>query len=332
MTNPLEQIANLIDKSQRILITSHKDPDGDSIGSQLALAELLEGRNKEFRIINQGHIPSKYGFLDSQGKILSQDLKEDFKPDLVIVLECAGLDRIGWVGKLIEPEAKIINIDHHLDNERFGTVNLLNSDASAVGEMIYDIFKYLNYPISQNAATNLYAAILTDTGRFGFNNTTSRCLEICAELIRCGANPKLVTDRIYFGLEKSYMSLLGHLLSSMQFFENNRICLFELKKGTLEKYGVGSNETEGLVNHTLFTKGVAVGILLIELEENRVRVGLRSQNNFDVSKLAKEFGGGGHKNAAGCIVSAKLEEVKQLILKQIGKELKCELGGVAITK
>ena len=332
MNDPFEQIASLIDKSHRVLVTSHKDPDGDSIGSQLALVELLEHEGKEFRIMNQGRLPAKYRFLDPQGKISNQDTQEDFKADLFIVLECAGLERTGWVRKMIKPKAKIINIDHHLENDSFGTVNLLNCKASAVGEMIYEIFKFVNYPISQNVATKLYAAILTDTGRFRFSNTSPRCLEICADLIRCGANPKLITAQIYFGLERSYMSLLGYLLANMQFFEDDRICCFELKGGTLPEHGVASSDTEGLVDHTLFIKGVVVGILLTQLDESKVRVNLRSQNDFDVSRAAKEFGGGGHKNAACCTVSGNLQEARELILRRIRKELKCELGGVTIIK
>ena len=332
MKEKLKQIINLIDNARQILITSHKGPDGDSIGSQLALAELLKYKNKDFKIVNQGDLPDKYRFLNQDKKILNQLPKEDFKADLVIVLECSSLDRIGWVKDMIESETKIINIDHHLDNSSFGTINYLDHQASAVGEMIYNIFEYTNCPISKNIATYLYSAILTDTGRFRFVNTNPGCLEVCANLIKAGANPRFKADQIYFKHQKAYMQLLGHLLNDMEFFENDQICCFKLKQVIMEKYGVVHAETEGLANYTLFIKGVIVGILLTESEDGRVRVGLRSQNDFDVSKLAKFFEGGGHKNAAGCTVSGNLEEVKELIIKQIKGEFKRELGGVVISK
>lgn len=332
MKEKIRQIVDLIDRAKRIVVTSHKDPDGDSIGSQLALAKLLSYKKKEFKILNQGDLSSKYRFLDQEKRIETCPPKEDFGADLVIVLECSNLDRIGWVKDMINPKAEIINIDHHPDNTSFGKINYLDHQASAVGEMIYNIFQYLNCPIDQETATLLYATILTDTGRFRFVNTTPRCLEVCANLIKFGADPRLITDQIYFSSDKNYMKLLGYLLINMELFEDGQICFFSLNRKVMEKYGVAPWETEGLVNHTLFTKGVAVGALLIESEDDRVRVGLRSQNDFDVSKLAKSFEGGGHKNAAGCIITENLNKAKQLLLEQIKKEQKRELGGVVISK
>ncbi|MCJ7509095.1 MAG: bifunctional oligoribonuclease/PAP phosphatase NrnA, partial [candidate division Zixibacteria bacterium] len=244
MKAKIKQIVNLIDKSKRILITSHKDPDGDSIGSQLALAELLKRKNKQFKIMNQGEMPIKYHFLDRNNEIITRPPKKSFKADLVIILECSNLDRIGWVKNMIHPEAKIITIDHHSEDNCCGTVNYSDPLASAVGEMIYDIFEYLNYPLDAKIATWLYSAILTDTGRFRFINTTPRSLEICANLIKWGANPRFITDRIYFDHQKSYMQLLGNLLTHMEFFENNRICCFTLKQSAMKKYGIASAETE----------------------------------------------------------------------------------------
>ena len=326
MKDRIKQIVNLIDKSKRILITSHKDPDGDSIGSQLALAELLKRKNKQFKIMNQGQMPIKYHFLDQDSEIITRPPKKFFKADLVIILECNNLDRIGWVKDVIYPEAKIITIDHHSEENYCGTINYSDPLASAVGEMIYDIFEYLNYPLDAKTATRLYSAILTDTGRFRFINTTPRCLEVCANLIRSGANPKFITDRIYFEHHKSYMQILGYLLTHMEFFEDNRICCLTLKQSTMKKYGIASAETEGLVNYALYVKGVIVGFILSELGQSRVHVGLRSQGQFNVSRLAKSFGGGGHKNASGCTIPGNLQEVKKLLIKKIKMEFGRELG------
>lgn len=321
MKKEIKRIANLINSTNQVLITSHKDPDGDSIGSQLALAQLLKDKRKDFRIVNQGNLPSKYRFLDQDGQIMTKSPKKAFQAGLAIVLECSTLDRIGWVEELIGAETKIVNIDHHSDNASFGTINYIDHKASAVGEMIYNILVYIDFPINSTAATQLYSAILTDTGRFRFANTTPRCLHVCADLVTLGANPKLITDSIYFSHEKNYMWILGHLLTNMEFFAEERICCFTLNRATIRKHSVRSTGTEGLIDQTLFIRGVMVGILLTELDGQKVRVTLRSQGKVDVSKLAKSFGGGGHRNAAGCTVAGRLTAVKKSIIKQI--EMEC---------
>jgi phosphoesterase RecJ-like protein len=177
MEKAFEKIIDLIESSQGILITSHRDPDGDSIGSQLALDSFLQKFRKPTRIINQGCFPLRYIFLDPQRRIERFNLgtggrKIDFHPDLVFVLECSSLDRLGEVKKIIPQESRIVNIDHHPDNERFGMVNYVDQKASAVGEMIYFLLKDYDFPITPMMANQIYTAILTDTGRFTYSNTS----------------------------------------------------------------------------------------------------------------------------------------------------------------
>jgi len=299
MKKTFEKILNLINDSQRILIVSHRDPDGDSIGSQLALEGFLQSFGKPTRIINQGPIPHRYV--------------------LVFVLECPSLDRLAEVKKVIPLESKIVNIDHHPANERFGTLNYVDVQASAVGEMIYSLLKAYNFPISPLMANQIYTAILTDTGRFKYSNTSAHCLNICAELIKLGADPKTLSNKIYFDHSLSFLKLLGTILEKLEVRDGGKTCSVTIDRRLLSEFGVNHQEIEGMAHYSLFLSGVEIGLLFTELEERKTKVSLRSQDDFDVSKLAKIFGGGGHKNAAGCTLNYNLEKAKKVVFDQIPK-------------
>jgi phosphoesterase RecJ-like protein len=324
MKKTFEKIIAIIHASQRILITSHRDPDGDSIGSQLALEGFLQSFGKPTRIINQGPIPHRYVFLDPQKRIekfnLGPEEKNfDFEPDLVFVLECPSLDRLAEVKKVIPLESKIVNIDHHPANERFGTLNYVDVQASAVGEMIYSLLKAYNFPISPLMANQIYTAILTDTGRFKYSNTSAHCLNICAELIKLGADPKTLSNKIYFDHSLSFLKLLGTILEKLEVRDGGKTCSVTIDRRLLSEFGVNHQEIEGMAHYSLFLSGVEIGLLFTELEERKTKVSLRSQDDFDVSKLAKIFGGGGHKNAAGCTLNYNLEKAKKVVFDQIPK-------------
>ncbi|MCI0531307.1 MAG: bifunctional oligoribonuclease/PAP phosphatase NrnA [candidate division Zixibacteria bacterium] len=321
MTEPVKSILELIKKSKRVLITSHQDPDGDSIGSQLAIGEYVSSLGREVRIFNQGGLPTKYRFLDVEKKIVTEKTRPeaDFKPDLVIVIECPTLQRIVWVQELVKDGTAIVNIDHHPDNVSFGTVNYLDSAAAAVGEMVYLILAEAKFAMTAKVAGWLYVAILTDTGRFRHSSTTSRCLNICSLLVALGADPKSLTDKIYFNLSQQNLKMLGHVLAGLESFEDGKISCLTLEQKTIQKYQVNSEDTEGLVDYSLFVNGAKVGALFKEITPGRTKVSLRSQNNLDIGQLARQMGGGGHKNAAGVAIDRPLPEAKEMILKELKK-------------
>lgn len=328
----LNEVLDLIRGSRTILITSHRDPDGDSIGSQLALAHLVENCGKSCRIINQGELPYKYGFLDPRGKIESVEVTERQKDagadlDLTFVLDCTSMSRVGEVERIIPPQTSMVNIDHHQDNERFGTFNYVDVNASAVGETIFSLIKAAAVPLTPEVANQLYAAILTDTGRFKFTNTTPCCLKVCAELIEKGADPRYVTNQIYFNHSLAFLKLLGSILRDPEITAEDRICSMIISQRTLRDLKVNPKELEGLVNYSLFLKGVKIGLLFTEKEDGKTKVNLRSQNEFDVAKVAKGFGGGGHRNAAGCQLDCSLDETKRIIVEQIQRMLRDEPVG-----
>jgi phosphoesterase RecJ-like protein len=332
MTDHLQKILNLIKDNHRFLITSHRDPDGDSIGSQLALAYLVENLQKTCRIINQGELPKKYAFLDPQGKIESFEQSENssdinLDADIVFVLDCTSKNRIGELAEAIPQRALIVNVDHHADNEQFGALNYVDPDASAVGEMIFSLIKSSGISLNPKVATQLYAAILTDTGRFKFGNTSPSCLGTCAALLKEGADPRCITNQIYFNHSLAFLKLLGSILGNLEISEDNRICAMTLRWKTLVDLGVDPKELEGLVNYSLFLKGVEIGLLFTEKEDGKTKVNLRSQNEFDVASVARYFGGGGHRNAAGCTVSYHLDETKKIVTEKIQKILRHEPVG-----
>ena len=321
MRKEIKLILESLGRAKRVLITSHQDPDGDSLGSQLALATLAEGWKKKVLIANQGLMPSKYLFLDPQHKIILEKTNEvlKFNPDLVIVLESPYLERIGWVREVVPQKVTLISIDHHPDNSSYGTINYLDTSAAAVGEMVYAIWLEAGYPISPTVANWLYAAILTDTGRFRYSSTTARSLRICAQLLDLGADARLLTDRIYFNFSQQNLKMLGHVLSGLELYDGGKISCLTVDQASLEQYQISSGDTEGLVDYSLFVDGVQVGALFKEVSPQRTKVSLRSQNHLDIAQLARQYGGGGHKNAAGFALDQPLLEAKKLVLGELKK-------------
>jgi phosphoesterase RecJ-like protein len=323
MMNKFDQIIELVKNAKNILITSHIDPDGDSLGSQLALENWIAGSGGKVRVINQGRIPQRYLFLDIKRVI--ENLDDLSNPageaDLVLVLECSNLERAGKVKELIAEDARIINIDHHSDNSTFGSLNYIDAKVGALGEIVYELITYAGYRMNREVATQLYAAILTDTGRFSFSSTTAKTLRICSELIELGADHKEINSQIYYNSSEPALRLLGFALQNLETFEQGKISFMVIGQDSLKNFGASTEELEGFVDYSLFLKGAKVGVLFKQKGKDLTKVSLRSQDSFDVSSLARFFGGGGHKNAAGCSIKKDLESTKELILKKIKEAL-----------
>lgn len=297
--NKFAEINSIIDKHERFLITSHLDPDGDSLGSQMALYYSLRDRGKTVAVINQGSIPAKYRFLDPQSIIKSSPDGLTFLPEVVIILECPTLERIGFVRDLIPQSATILNIDHHNDNENYGLVNIVDKESSAVGETLYFLFEEGGNIITREIASQLYAAISSDTGRFRFGSTTARCMRVASELVNKGADPKEISDHLYSGMAPNTLSLLGRTLAGLKTMAGGRIGYFTITLKDLRESGARIEDSEGFVDFILSVHGVMLGFLFKELSESEVKVSVRSQNGFDSAGFAALFNGGGHTNAAG---------------------------------
>ena len=310
----IKRIISILRNNKRFLITSHMDPDGDSIGSQLGIYYSLVNLAKDAAIINQGAIPAKYRFMDPRGIIGFEKKDLRFTPDTVFILECPALDRIGFVQDLIPDSAITINIDHHADNTNYAGINLVDAGSSAVGEMIYFLLKDGDFDITSEIAEELYAAIVSDTGRFRFESTTARAMRVASKLIEKGANPKSICDRLYSDFAPETMRLLGRALSSLRIEEDGKIGYLQITRKDVEESGGLMENSEGFVDFILSVSGVMLGFLFKEIDGDDVKVSVRSQDGFDAAAFARRFGGGGHVNAAGFICKGGITDVVRDIL------------------
>lgn len=313
---PIKEMRDFFENCRRILVASHVDPDGDAVGTQLAFASYLRSLGKEVFLARQAKVPAKYRFLrgaDSITDIGSYD--KDFSVAAALILECPNVTRIGQAGRLLAPDAKIVNIDHHQDNEAFGDINWIDTQVSSVGEMAFEYFSQVGYRISAETAEQLYTAVLTDTGRFRYSSTSSRTMAIAGLLIEAGADPQKICDNVYYNMRPSTMKLIGKVLNSIEFFDKGSICLLTMTRQMLDQCGAEDSESEGIVDFTLFTEGVLVGALLKGGNPDRTKVSLRSRDHIDVAALASRYGGGGHPNAAGCVIPLPLPEAKKELVK-----------------
>ena len=324
MADPIRhKIIETLLKSRNVLITAHTSPDGDSLGSQLGLAGFLEKNAVAHMIVNEGEIPSKYLFMPGIETVRDIDnLTDTVGPfDTVVVIECSNLERIGKVRRLVGDDAVTINIDHHQDNANFGDINLKETGASAAGEMIYDLIRNGSAPITAAMATNLYVAILSDTGRFHYSSTTPYCLKVAAHLLELGANPVEITEKVYYNLRPQVIRLMGMAISGMQYQMDGRLCILTVDRAMMKKAEAGKGDTEGLINYAMYAGGVEVGVLFTEVDDKRTKVSFRSQNNIDVAAVAAHFGGGGHLNASGCVIDLPLEKARESVIKQVRDRL-----------
>ncbi|MDD5425988.1 MAG: bifunctional oligoribonuclease/PAP phosphatase NrnA [candidate division Zixibacteria bacterium] len=318
-TNPHKDLILEIEKfflrSRKIMVVSHVDPDGDAVGTQLAFAAYLEDSGKEVYLVRDSEIPYKYLFLPGVEKIKPvAAIKSLSDIDTALVLECPTLERTGRAIEFIKDRVKIINIDHHQDAVSYGTVNWIDTKASSVGEMACGYFLQVGYGLTPAVAEHLYTAILTDTGRFRYSSTTSRTMTLAGYLIEAGADPRRICDQVYYNIEPSVMKLTGQVLNTMEFHREGRICLMYLTRDMLVQTGTKESDTEGLVDLTMFNLQVQVGGLLKEIAPSQTKLSLRARDDLNVAKIAGHFNGGGHFNAAGCIIPLPMDEARKEIV------------------
>lgn len=325
MTDNRVQINNLnklIAENDAFLLTSHQDPDGDSIGSLIGLYNYLKNLGKRVEVYSEGNIPHKYRFLDPENMIKNEPGNKSPDAKIAIILECPRYDRIGFVKELINPNMIVVNIDHHIDNEMYGQINIVNQKACAVGEILFDIFDSSGNPFGAEVANPLYAALLSDTGCFKFSNTSSKCLRVAAALVEKGAQPKPIAENIFSSTTAGTLKLVGFVLQNMKLYANEKICVFRLGKGDPAKFGASMEDSEGLIDYTMMINDVQIGVLIKEIDSNTVKISLRSRDGIDVCAFANSRGGGGHVNAAGFTLNKSLDLAEPLIVKALSEYLR----------
>lgn len=312
-------IRDIVENARRVLVVSHIDPDGDALGSQLAFGQYLRDLDKEVVLVRDSDIPQKYRFLPDVDSIVPADAVSNSEFDVAVVLECPSIERVGSAQRFLRENTRVISIDHHRDSIDLGEVNWVNLGASSVGEMVFEYFTAVGYDFDSRVATHLYTAILTDTGRFRFESTTPRTMAIAGELIACGANPRTICNHVYFDLSPAAMLLTGRVLATMEFHAEGRVCTVVLTRTMLEECGAEPADSDGLVDFTLFTRGVVSGALIKELDGSSCKVSLRSSDGVNVAELASRFGGGGHFNAAGCTIQMPLETARVAVVEMLSE-------------
>jgi bifunctional oligoribonuclease and PAP phosphatase NrnA len=311
------EIGRALREHSKFAVLSHVRPDGDALGSTLALALSLKELGKEVRAWNEEGMLEKYDFL-ARAELLTQppSAPEDF--DVAIALDTAVQNRLGTTATAAVGSAKLwINIDHHPSNPRYGDLVYIDPTAPATGQILFEFLTNQNFPVTPAIAENLYAAISTDTGSFQYPNTTVRTFEIAGELVRCGVNVGRISQLLYENFPRRRIELLRELLGTMRFTCDGKLAWFSLSQAAALALGVLPEDNEGLIDHLRATRGVIVAIFFEELPDGKVRVSMRSKNEaVDVCAICAQFGGGGHVLAAGARLRGTLPDVEKRIVEQ----------------
>ena len=307
------EVISLINEESSFYIVSHYLPDGDSVGSALALALSLIQNGKNVNVYCRDSVPVKYKFLD-KGKVISTNYPEPDKESILLVLDCSDFSRTGISEKTKTIFKKIVNIDHHVTNDYFADVNLVDPDASATGEIIFEIINRAGFSMNDDIANSLYVSISTDTGSFKYENTTSKTHKIVAELLEYAVNSSVISQLVFDEKPLSYFLILKKALSTLELFEKGKIASITLNNETLMQEGADIEVIDGIVNYAKNIADVEVGIIFYIAGENEIKVGLRSKN-ADVSEIAGKFNGGGHVRAAGFRAKGNYPEIKEKTIK-----------------
>ncbi len=310
------EIGRVLREHNKFAVLSHVRPDGEALGSTLALALSLKGLGKEVRAWNEEGMLEKYNFL-AQAELLTQPPSEPEDFDVVVALDTAVQNRLGTTTSAVRHAKLWINIDHHPSNPRYGDLVYIDPTAPATGQILFEFLTNQNFPITPEIAENLYAAISTDTGSFQYPNTTVRTFEIAAELVRCGVEVGRISQLLYENFPRRRIELLRELLATMQFGCDGKLAWFSLSQAAALALSVIPEDNEGLIDNLRAIRGVIAAIFFEELPDGKVRVSMRSKNEaVDVCAICTQFGGGGHVLAAGARVRGTLPEVEKKIVEQ----------------
>lgn len=310
---------------QKFVLTTHVNPDGDGLGSELALAEWLISRGKQVSIINYSSTPQVYLFLDRHNRIKQfnepRDSRTIEEADVIVVLDTNHPDRLRTMQQAVRSSKAVkICIDHHLDPDPFANHYLIDDDATSTGEIVYRLLHELNGPdLTPSIAEPLYCAIMTDTGSFRYPRVDPEIHRITAHLIECGADPVKIYQGVYEQWSPGRIHLLGEILASLETEYNGKLAYVTLTQEMLKRTGTKEEDTDNFTVYPMSVEGVVAGILFLELSDG-VKMSFRSKGEIPINELAKEFGGNGHKNAAGArLRDVRLEDIIRKVLQAANK-------------
>ena len=306
------KLRDLLGMGGEILISSHMRPDPDAIGSVLALREMVETFGGRPVCILEDDCPTRCLSLPGAKEIrTARELGQVSQYSRVIVVDSGSRTRIGIVEQFIATDALVANLDHHISNTRFGAINLVDTDAAASGELLFDLCHELQVKVTKSLATNMLAGVLTDTGRFRHSNTSPRSLQIAAELVEGGADISALTEQLYYAIPEEDVRATGRILDTLQMHANGRISTMHVPvRDSVE-------DPDNIIDIGRAINGVEVAVLLSEMRDGRIRASLRSNSYVNVSEIAAAFGGGGHERAAGFRMSGTIESVERRLLPRL---------------
>jgi phosphoesterase RecJ-like protein len=313
----LQAIAAALREHDRFLVVTHENPDGDALGSLLAMTLALRqlGKDVEMFLSAGPPLPREYAFMPLNG--LLRELPTDMEERVLVAVDCAKADRIGPDTAAVERAKLVLDIDHHHDNTRFGDANLIVADASSTGEVLRDVFRELDVELTPEIAEPLYIALVTDTGRFQYTNTTPKSLRLAAELVEAGADVHAVFQQVYESVEFAKLKLLARALERARVLEGGRIVVSYLLRNDFAEVGAAEPYSEGIIDYLRAVEGCELAALIREPPRDDAparRVSLRASiDELDVSAIARTFGGGGHRQAAGFSSEASIDEITELI-------------------
>ncbi|MBW2131165.1 MAG: DHH family phosphoesterase [Deltaproteobacteria bacterium] len=317
----MEQIIHKLKKSKRAFIASHTNPDGDAIGSLVAMGLSLAAMGKDIVLFNESPIPAVYRFLSGVDRVVNR-VRAGCAFDTAVILDCGDLHRVGEAVPIVEKIPVVINIDHHVTNTRFGNVHLIDPDACATAEILYRLLPGLGAPLSLDIANAIYTGILTDTGSFRFSNTNRSAFEICEKMVARGVDPYRIAQQVYGTYSLGRIKLLNLALDSIEVSQNGKLSMMVVTQQMMQDTGARPEDTDGLINYAKGIKDIKVAVFIEELNHGTgqtagrlpYHVSLRSDGSVDVAAIAAAFGGGGHSSAAGFSIESTLPEIKTQIL------------------
>jgi phosphoesterase RecJ-like protein len=316
-TSDLQAVADAFRSHDRFLLVTHENPDGDALGSLLATKLALDqlGKDTVMYLYGDAPLPKEYGFMELSG--IRREPPPDATERVLVAVDCANETRMGPDLTLLDDAPLTLDIDHHHDNSRFGDVNLVVGDASSTGEVLRDVFAELGVGLTPEIAEALYIAVVTDTGRFQYGNTTPKALRLAAELVEAGADVHRVFQGVYESVEFAKLKLLGRALERAQVYEGGRLVVSYLLRTDFTDLNVAEAFSEGIIDYLRAVEGAEMAALIREpprREGPPRRISLRSSNDeLDVSAIARKSGGGGHRQAAGFSSDASVEEITEFI-------------------
>jgi len=314
------KIIAAINEGKSFVITAHVRLDGDALGSELALYLMLIDMGKKAVIYNQDETPQQYRFLPGAQNIVNE-LGDIGQYDVGVVLDCSNLERVGEKSAQIGKIKTLINIDHHIFNGGFCQLSMLDGQASSTGELLCRLMREMCCKMTKDICTNLYAAIITDTGGFRYSSTHQDTLRAAGDLVENGANPQWISENIYENDSPARLKLLAKVLETMSLDLENKVGSLLVTQEALRQTGASLDHSEGFIDIPRTVKGIDISVLYSQLKNKYFKISLRSKGQINVERVARKFGGGGHINAAACRIEGDIEEIKTLIAEAI-KEIK----------